>query len=49
MKSKSFESKIGYVGRKNCLILYIPIAVAKELGLKLGQKIKATIFKNEKE
>lgn len=48
MKSKSFDAKIGYVGRKTCLILYIPVAVVKELGIKLGEKIKATIFKNEK-
>ena len=44
MKSKSFISKIGYVGKKS-FIIHIPVAVAKLLKLKIGQHVKVTLKK----
>ena len=47
MVSKSFFAKIGYVGRKNCFIIHIPVAVVKKLNLKLGQFIKTILIQDD--
>jgi len=45
MDSKSFWSKISYSGRKNCLIVHIPVSVAKLLKLKIGQRVRIAVRK----